>query len=422
VPAWLSSRVDVNQALRENSRGSTSGRSQNRLRQALIVGEVAFALVLLTGAGLFLRGLQRFAYQDPGWHVDGLVMAQVRAQGANYANETQRRIFLQQLEERVAALPGVQQVALSKSHPVWGFNSSGPIIIEGQPEPEAGKLPEVFFEPVSTGYFDTLGVRLLEGRTFTSADTADHPAVVVINQTMAQRFWPNESAVGKRIGRQGPDPQWQQVVGVVNDIDFPADLGDPYTRLQTFRPLAQMPWSGGWAIAVRSSIPAEAFAKDLRSAVAGLDRDMPVYEIRTARSVVDLGLGSVSLLGTLLGAFALLGLTLAAIGIYGVTSYSVVQRTGEIGIRMALGAQRKEILWLVLGQGARLMFLGAALGLGGAFAVSRLLIAVIPKLPTSDPLTVGAITVVLVAVALLACYIPARRATRVDPMVALRSE
>jgi hypothetical protein len=239
---------------------------------------------------------------------------------------------------------------------------------------------------------------------------------------MARRFWPNESPIGKRVGRQGKDHQWQEVVGVVNDIAFPASLGDPYTRLQTFRPLAQVPWGGGWAIAVRSSTPPESFANELRSAVAGLDRDMPVYEIRTARSVVDLGLGSVSLLGTLLGAFSVLGLTLAAIGIYGVTSYSVVQRTGEIGIRMALGAQRKDVLWLVLGQGARLMFLGAAIGLGGAYAVARVLIAAIPTLPTSDPLAVGAITVVLVMVALLACYIPARRATKVDPMVALRHQ
>jgi ABC-type antimicrobial peptide transport system permease subunit len=156
--------------------------------------------------------------------------------------------------------------------------------------------------------------------------------------------------------------------------------------------------------------------------IAGLDRDMPVYDIRTARSLVDQGLGSVSLLATLLGAFAALGLTLAAIGIYGVTSYSVVQRTGEIGIRMALGAQRKDVLWLVLGHAARLMMFGAALGLGGAYGVSRLLRAVVPTLPTSDPMTVGVITVVLVTVALLACYIPARRATRVDPMVALRAE
>ena len=422
VSAWLSSRVDVNQALRENARGSTTGRGHNRLRHVLIVGEVAFALVLLAGAGLFLRGLQRFAHLDPGWRVDGLVMAQVRPQGSNYANEAQRRTFLRQLEERVTALPGVQRVALSRSQPIWSFNSSGPVVIEGQPEPEAGQLPEVFFEPVSPGYFDALGVRLLEGRTFTSDDTAEHPAVIVINEAMARRFWPNETPIGKRVGRQGQDHQWQEVVGVVNDVGFPASLGDPYTRLQSFRPLAQAPWGGGWSIAVRSSAPPEAFANDLRSAVAGLDRDMPVYDIRTARSLVEQGLGSISLLGTLLGAFAALGLTLAAIGIYGVTSYSVVQRTGEIGIRMALGAQRKDVLWLVLGHGARLMLLGAALGLGGAYVVARLLIAAIPSLPTSDPLTVAATTVVLVTVALLACYIPAHRATKVDPMVALRSE
>jgi putative ABC transport system permease protein len=422
VPAWLSSRVDVNQALRENSRGSTTGRGHNRLRHALIVGEVAFALVLLTGAGLFLRGLQRFAHQDPGWRVDGLVTAQVRPQGSNYATEAQRRTFLQQLEERLSALPGVESVALSRSQPVWGFNSSGSVVIEGQPVPEAGQLPEVFFEPVSPRYFETLGLRLLEGRTFTSADGPGHPAVVIINQAMARRFWPNESPIGKRIGRQGQDPQWQEVVGVVNDVGFPASLDDPYTQLQTFRSMSQTPWGGGWAISARSSRPPEALANDLRSVVAGLDRDMPVYDIRTARSLVDQGLGSVSLLGTLLGAFAVLGLTLAAIGIYGVTSYSVVQRTGEIGIRMALGAQRKDVLWLVLSQGARLMLLGATLGLVGAYAVARLLVAVVPALPTNEPIAVAVITAVLVTVALLACYLPARRATRVDPMIALRSE
>lgn len=275
---------------------------------------------------------------------------------------------------------------------------------------------------MSPSYFETLGVRLLEGRAFDPGDTADHPSVVIINEAMAKRFWPNESPIGKRVGRQGQDHQWTEVVGVVNDVGFPADLGDPYTKLQTFRPLAQMPWSGGWVISARSATPPETLANDLRGAVAGLDHDMPVYDIRTARSLVDQGLGSISLLATLLGAFAALGLTLAGIGIYGVTSYSVVQRTGEIGIRMALGAQRRDVLRLVLGQVTRLMLFGVAIGLAGSYAVARLLISVVPSLPTSDPLTVGAITVVLVTVAMLACYIPALRATRVDPMTALRFE
>ena len=422
VPAWLSSRVDVNQSLRENSRGSTSGRSHNRLRNLLIVGEVAFALVLLAGAGLFLRGLQRFGNLDPGWRVDGLVTAQVRPQGTNYTTDDQRRAFLRQLEERLAAVPSVQRVALSKSSVVWGFNSSGPFIVEGQPEPDPGQVPEVFMEMVSTDYFETLGIRLLEGRNFTASDAPDHPAVVIINEAMARRFWPNESPIGKRIAQPGQQHDWQEVVGIVNNVGFPGTLGEPYTRLQTFRPLAQSPWGGGWIISVRSAITPEAFTNELRNVVAGLDRDMPVSDIRTARSMVEEGLGSISLLGTLLGAFALLGLTLAAIGIYGVTSYSVVQRTGELGIRMALGAQRKDVLWLVLGKGLSLMSLGTAIGLAGAYVVARLLIWSIPTLPTSDPMTIAATTIALVAVALLACYIPALRATRVDPMVALRSE
>jgi putative ABC transport system permease protein len=421
VPAWLASRVDVNQALRENARGSTAGRSQHRLRHALIVGEVAFALILLAGAGLFLRGLGRFANLDPGWQVDGLLMAQINLQGSNYAAPAQRAAFSQRLEERLHALPGVQQVALSGSLPVWSFNSSGSFRVEGEPEPQPGQWPEVFFEPATTQYFDTLGVRLLEGRVFTTADTSDRPEVVIINQTMAQRFWPNQSAVGKRIGRPGQDPRWQEVVGVVNDMTFPASLGEPYTRFQAFRPMAQTPW-GGITIAMRTSASPESLVNAVRTASAEIDPTQAVHRIRTARSLVDQGLGSISLLGSLLGAFAALGLVLAAIGIYGVTSYSVVQRTGEIGIRMALGAQRKDVLLLVMGKGGRLVLLGALLGFGGAYAVSRLLVAVIPTLPTRDPAALVVITFALILVALLACYIPARRATRVDPMVALRYE
>ncbi|HXG64046.1 MAG TPA: ABC transporter permease [Blastocatellia bacterium] len=421
VPAWLASRADVNQALRDSARGSTAGRSHHRLRYALIVGEVAFALVLLTGAGLFLRGLQRFGNLDPGWRVDGLLMAQIGLQGPNYVNAPQRAEFARRLEERLGALPGVQQVALSASQPVWGFNSSGSFRVEGEPEPLPGQWPEVFFEPVSPRYFETLGVRLLEGRAFTPADAADRPAVIIINETMARRYWPGESAIGKRVGRPGQDPRWMEVVGVVNDMAFPANLGEPYTRFQAFRPLAQSP-SGGISIALRTAATPEALANALRQAVADLDPTQPVHRIRTARSLVEQGLGNVSLLGTLLGAFAVLGLVLAAVGIYGVTSYSVVQRTGEIGIRMALGAQRKDVLRLILGKGAGLILLGSLLGFGGAYGVSRLLAAAIPTLPTRDPAALIAITLALAAVALVSCYLPARRATRVDPMAALRHE
>jgi len=420
VPAWLASRADVNQALKENLRGATTG-SHHGLRHALIIGEVAFALVLLTGAGLFLRGLERFTQLDPGWRVDGLLTAQLNPRGTNYVTAAQRGTFYGQLEERLRVLPGVGQVALSSSQPVWGFNSSGGFVVEGQPEPAPGQYPEVFFEPVSLRYFETLGVRLLEGRVFTAADTADKPPVVIINEMMARRFWPHESPIGKRIGRPGQNRNWMEVVGVVNDIGFPGGLGEPYTRLESFRPLAQTP-PGGVVLMLRTSAAPEALVNAVRRAVAELDSTQPVHRIRTVRSLVEQGLGSVSLLGTLLGAFAALGLLLAGIGIYGVTSYTVVQRTGEIGIRMALGAQTRDVLWLILAKGARLILLGAVLGFGGAYAVARLLQAAIPTLPTRDPAALVAITLALVAVALMACYLPARRATKVDPMIALRYE
>ncbi|HKP14001.1 MAG TPA: ABC transporter permease, partial [Blastocatellia bacterium] len=316
VPAWLASRADVNQAVRENARGSTAGRSQHHLRHALIVGEVAFALVLLAGAGLFLRGLQRFIHTAPGWQVDGLLTAQVALQGPKYAKDPPRAVFYQQLEERLRALPGVEQVGISASQPVWGFNSSGGVIIEGQPEPPPGQYPEIFFEPVSPQYFDTLGVRLLEGRAFTAADTADVPERWIINESMARQFWPNESAIGKRIGRPGPNPRWREVIGVVNDVGFPGSLGEPYTRYQSFRPLPTSPPWGGTTITLRTSVSPEALTQALRDAVADVDPAQPVYEIRTAQDLVREGLGNLSLLGALLGAFAALGFVLAALGIY----------------------------------------------------------------------------------------------------------
>ena len=421
VPAWLASRADVNQALRENSRGNTGGRSQHRLRHMLIIGEVAFAFVLLAAAGLFLRGLQRFINSDPGWRVDGLLTAQMSLRGEKYKDDKQRVVFLTELEHRLSTLPGVQHVAIGSSNPVFGYNSSSSFVVEGRPEPPPDKLPEMFYEPANIHYFETLGARLQQGRTFSETDVADHPQVVIINETTARTFWPNESPIGKRISNPGPKKEYFEIVGVVNDLAFPGDLGEPYTRYEAFVPVAQAA-PDYLMILLRTSANSETLGNSLRNAIAGLDPNLPVYRIRTARTAVDQGLGSISLLGSLLGAFATVGVILAAIGIYGVVSYTVVQRTGELGIRMALGAQTRDVLWLVLGKGAVLVVSGALLGVVGAYGVSRLLIAVIPSLPTRDPRILAVTGVALVVVALLACYIPARRATRVDPLVALRSE
>ena len=421
VPAWLASRADVNLALRENARGSTAGRSQNRLRYTLIIGEVAFAMILLAAAGLFLRGLQRFINSDPGWRVDGLLLAHMTLRGDKYKDDKQRLVFLSELENRLRALPGVEHAALGGSLPVFGFDSSSSFLVEGRPEPPPDKYPEMFFETVSNDYFETLGARLLQGRTFNAADTTDHPNVLIINETTARTFWPGENPIGKRISNTAQKREYYEIVGVINDLAFPGSLGEPYTRFEAFVPATQTSPSY-LIIMLRTSGNPDALGNSLRNAIARLDPDLPVYRIRSARAAVDQGLGNISLLGGLLGAFATVGLILAAIGIYGVVSYTVVQRTSELGIRMALGAQTRDVLWLVLGKCALLILIGALFGLAGAYGVSKLLIAFIPSLPTRDPMIVALTGMALGVVALVACYIPARRATRVDPLVALRSE
>jgi putative ABC transport system permease protein len=341
--------------------------------------------------------------------------------GEKYTSDKQRVVFLKELENRLRAVPGVEHVAIGSSHPVFGFNSSSSFAVEGRPEPPPDKLPEIFYEPVNADYFEALGARLQQGRAFNEADTADRPNVVIINETTARTFWPNESPIGKRISNTGKQREYFEIVGVVNDLAFPGSLGEPYTKFEGFVPAAQSapPYL---MLLLRSSASGETLGNSLRNAVAGIDPNLPIYRIRTARAAVDQGLGSISLLGSLLGAFAAVGLVLAAIGIYGIVSYTVVQRTGELGIRMALGAQTRDVLWLVLGKGAVLIVGGALLGVAGAYGVSRLLMSLIPSLPTRDPLILLLTSLGLVAVGLLACYIPARRAAKVDPLVALRSE
>jgi len=421
VPAWLASRVDLNLALRENSRGSTAGRSQHRLRHTLVIGEVAFAMILLAAGGLFLRGLQRFIKTDPGWQPDGLLTAQIGLRGDKYSDDKQRVVFATELENRLRALPGVQHVGIGSSLLVYGFNSSSSFLVEGLPEPPPDKYQEMFFEPVNGDYFEAVGARVQQGRSFNATDTADHPKVVIINETTARTFWPGVSPIGKRISSTGKQRDYFEIVGVVNDLAFPGSLREPYTRFQGFFPAAQQS-PAYLTISLRTSSDSEKFSNSLRTTVAEIDPNLPVYRIRTARTVIDQGLGSISLLGSLLGAFAIIGVMLAAIGIYGVISYTVVQRTGELGIRVALGAQRRDVLWLVLGKGAILILSGTLLGGAGAYVVMRLLISLIPSLPTRDPLTLTVMGFALVLVALAACYIPARRATKIDPLVALKSQ
>jgi predicted permease len=414
APAWLASRTDVNAALKQGSRGTTGDRSQSRLRHALIVAQVALALILLAGAGAFMGGLRNFGTRDPGWRVDGLTVGYLNLPDGAYADADARSVFAAHLHETLAAIPGVESAAVAGSLPIAGFRSSAEFSSEDQPDPATGRRRTRSINAIAPGYFSALGMRLLEGRDFTLADAVDRPAAVIVNETLARTLWPGRSAVGKRIGTPGA---WLEIVGVVNDARFPSDPGEPPTRFQSYRPLAQEP-SANLAFAVRGNVS----VATLRQAVSGLDPDLPVNAPGLARTAVREVLEQAAVAGWLLGGFAGLGLLLAVLGIYGVIAGFVAQRTNEIGVRMALGAQVGDVLRLVLGKGLRLTLLGAAIGLVGAYLLTRLLGSLAPGLESSSPLLLSSVTGLLLAVALLACWLPARRAARVDPMVALRSE
>jgi putative ABC transport system permease protein len=407
LPAWMSSRSDLNMVLKQSTRGG--GSSQHRLRNALIVSQVALALMLLTGAGLVVSGLRAFGQADPGWR---LSTGHLGLPSAAYPDNQRRIAFVDRLQDRLASLPGVERAAVANALPVSGSRSHTGINVEGVEDSGSPRLRSLNF--VSPGYFATLGIRLVEGREFTRSDIAGRPDVIIVNRELARTYWPNGSALGHRIGNPG---SWQEIVGVVEDIRSATDVGEPTTRLQSYRPLGQEPQSG-LAIAVRGNVPADA----LRRAVAELDPDLPLSRAGTVRATVDQFFGQASVAGWLLGAFAALGLLLAALGTYGVIAGFVNQRTIEIGVRMALGAQIRNVLWLVLGKGLRLTIIGVSIGLLGAVGLARALASLAPGLKANLPVVFLSVSGLLLIVALIACWLPARRAARVDPMEALRNE
>lgn len=410
VPAWLASRTGVNEVLKQSSRGTTTDRSQHRLQHYLIVAEVALALMLLAGAGLVVSGLRGFAAMNPGWRVEGLTLGFLTLPESKYGSGDALRAFGRRLQEKLAALPGVEGVALGWNMPVWQFNVTSTFSPAGRPEPSEGKAPARNVNGVAPGYFHTLGMRFISGRDFDLFDTTNRPAVVIINQAMARTFWGDQSPLGQRI-------DGEEIVGVVNDVRFPANPAERVTAFQTYRPLAQAP-QHSLVVALRGNVSANA----LRQAVAEIDPDQPVGEVGPALSHIGKSLDNWAMGGRVLSSFATLGLSLAALGIYGVVSGFVVRRTGEIGIRMALGASQPNVLRLVLGRGLSLSLLGTAIGLAGAVVLRRVLSTVLPELPASSPFVLIAVAGFLIGVTLLASWLPARRAARVDPMVALRTE
>jgi putative ABC transport system permease protein len=430
VPAWLTSRTTVSSMLRSGGRGTTA-KSHAGLRQALVVAEMALALILLTAGGLFLRGLQHFVARDPGWRVDGLMTARITLPSSRYAKgapmdvfRDRSRRFFDRLQQELPTLPGVTDSAISVALPLWSFRT---IEMELQGRPVApGQEPIRYVNGVSADYFKTLGIGLVEGRVFTPSDGGDGAPVIIINQAMAHHFWPGQSALGKQIGgwpapRSSPS-YWRTVVGVVADVRFAADLAAPVSRFQTYVPWRDVVGPVAMLALRTSGGGLESVAGELRRRVASLDSELPIHELLTARRVVDNALANFLVTGWVLLGFAVLGLCLAALGTYGLFSGFVAQRRQEIGLRIALGAQRYQVLWFVLGKGLRIALLGAGLGVAAALLVVRLLRSTVGELATQEPFAVAALASVLVLVALFACWLPARRAAALDPIKTLRDQ
>ncbi|HVT73027.1 MAG TPA: ABC transporter permease [Lacunisphaera sp.] len=422
LPAWFATRSDVVATLKQQTRSSTSGRGPRFMRQALIVGEVAVALALLGVAGIMIRGLDQLMRRDKGWDTGRLLAANIHLpEQSTYADTDKRRLALEKLDRHLAEISGAEHTALATSPGIFGYAKTTPIDVEGQPESDPNKLPTAGFTMVTRGYFATMGIPFLEGHDFPADLKADSPGVVIIGETMAKRLWPGQSALGRRIAEHnGGKLEWREVIGVVRDIQFALNITNPSTMLQVYKPMVHEPWGYQWLL-LRAPNPG-AFKNDLRRVVSDIDPDVAIEEIFTIPEAADRYQHNLVVINQTLAGFALLGLALAAVGLYGVISYLVAQRTSEFGIRLALGASTGAVLRLVMRSGLVLAVIGVAVGLAGAFALNRVVGSAMPLMAGNDPVTLLLTAAALLAVTVVSCWLPARRATRVDPIIALRAE
>lgn len=423
APAIQASRTDLNEALKQGGGRTTLSAGNRRLQSAMVVGEVALAMVLLVGAGLLIKTFARLRGQYEGIRPESVLTVRTQLPDGKYREPSRRIAFYEQVLERIGGLPGVVAAGYTTSVPLEWKGGTNAITIEGRPV-EPGVLYDSNYRQVSEDYFKAMGVALREGRYFSETDAGQAMPVAIINETMARQFWPNETALGKRFKHGGPDSRWplMTIVGVVADVrqmgaDAPvkAEMYMPYKQAATqfFAPRD---------LVIRASVNPISLSSAVIAKVHEVDPDQPVSNIRTMEQVLGEEIQLRKTGTTLLAVFAALAMLLAALGIYGVLSYFVTQRTPEFGVRMALGAQTGDILRLVLKRGMGLALAGVAIGLAASFALTRLMASLLFEVSASDPATFGEIAVVLAAVAFLSCYIPARRATKVDPMVALRYE
>jgi predicted permease len=426
-PSLQSSRCGLNEALKEGGRMS-SGLSGGRLRRSLVVAEVALALMLLAGAGLTIRSFSRLTSVEPGFDPQNVLTFRLRLPDGKYKEASQTFAFCRQAMSRVSALPGVEQVAVATGFPLGRAFDNG-YLVEGEPEPLPGRGPVAYRQDVSDDYHKALKIPLLEGRLFNDQDTEKSPLVVIVDREFVNRSFPHQplrDALGRRLRFGGDNDGWREIVGVVGHVKQ-SGLNEE-SRAQIYRPWTQitLKWRADLTRAtdmiVKTSVDPVGLIGAIKREIQVVDKDQPIAQVQTLDDKLSESIAPQRFTLFLLLIFALIALSLASAGIYGVMSYAVTERTHEIGVRMALGAQRVDVLKLMVRQGMSVVLIGVGLGLAGAFATTRLMTALLFDVTAKDPLTFAAVTAVLTLVALAACFIPARRATKVDPLVALRYE
>ncbi len=420
VPSWLASRTSAAEALKEGTRSATAGASHQRLKRALIVGELALALALVGLAATFGIGARSTINRQVGWNPEGLFIGDLALPYNPYGDNVRGRQFHRDVLARLSAIPGVEQAALCRSLPLGSLGPSLPLTIEGQAEEEASHRPLAQVGTVTSGFFAALQLPVRQGAIFSANLTEKDPRTVVINDAFAQRFWPGQSAIGRRV-RLGDDPAWLEIVGVVGDAGLLGRLVAVDTPLQLYRPLAQSP-TRYLEIVLRTAVAPESVTKSVREAVAAVDANLPVASPGSLHASIDRNFSNLNLIVVNLAISAGMGLLIAAIGLFGVISQLTTQRTRDIGVRMALGASRGDILRLILGEGARLLVIGFAIGVPAYYALTLLLRRALPAMALPGLWLLAVNVAVLAATMLLACWLPARRATRINPVEALRAE
>jgi putative ABC transport system permease protein len=414
APAIQASKPDLNEMLKDGV--GKAGVGRHRLRAALVVAEISMSIVLLTGAGLLMKNFLTVMKINPGVNTDNVLTMGITLPPAKYENDTRRRAFYDELMRRARSLSGVESAALINNLPLGQSDSSAGFLVEGVPDPPPGQQFDGGYRVCTPGYFKTMGVPVIRGREFTEADTADSSLVIIVNETLAKRFWPDGDALGEHL-RFGPT-RWE-VVGVVGDVK--RQLLTPITP-DFYLPLAQQTLETMTLVARTRTQPL-ALTASIRSEIQAIDRDQPVFDVKSMAQTRDRMVMPFGVLGALLSGFGLFALILSATGIYGVMAYAVSQRTREVGVRMALGAKQSDILkLLVVGQGMWMTAIGIIIGLAGAIGLTQVLKGMLFGVNAIELTTFAGVTLLLAVVSLLACYIPARRAAKVDPMVALRYE